>query len=161
MRFFQGYFFIIILLFSRKCGWFIRWHHWFGWYLPSSWIIWVIRRFFQLVIWGRGFRRNYNIILCHTDTFFLPHFIHTETFLFPHCIIMKECVFQFFLRIVYHLHHIRNILMLIFVRVKSTSQGKIGFFRIILCWRLLQTKNKIIQFTTLRFLRVLNNSLNE
>ena len=161
MRLFQGCFFVIGLVFSRKCGLFIRWSHWFGWYLTSSWIRWFIRQCFQRVIWGRGFRQNYKSIMCHTDTFFFPRCIHTDTFFLHHCIIMTECVFQLFLRTVYHLHHIIKLWMPIFVRVKLTSQRTIGFFHIILCWRLIQTKNIIIQFINLRFLRVLNNSLNK
>ena len=117
MRLFYVCFFIIRLVFSRKCGWFIRWCHWFGWYLPCSWIRWVIRQCFKWVIWGQAFIRNYNSILCHTDTLF-----------FPHCIIMTECVLQFFLSLVYDLHHIRKLWMLIFVRLKLTSQVTIGFF---------------------------------
>ena len=127
MRLFQGCFFTIRLVFSQKCGWFIKLHHWFVWYLPSSWIRLVIRRCFQQVIWGQGFRKKYNSILCHTDTLFLPHFIHTDTFFFPHCIIMTQCVFQLFLRLVYYLHHIRNLWILTFIRVKFTSQGTIWF----------------------------------
>ena len=133
MRLFLGCFFIIRLLFSRKSGWFIRCHHWFGWYLPYSWTRWFIRTCFKRVILGRGFRRHNNCILCHMetflfphcthmDTFFFPHFINTDTSFFPHCIIMTQCVFLLFLILVYHLHHIRNFWMLIFVRVKLTSQ---------------------------------------
>ena len=51
--------------------------------------------------------------------------------------------------------------MLIFVRLKLTIQENIGFFRVILCLRIIKTKNKIMQFITLRFLRVLKSSLNE
>ena len=51
--------------------------------------------------------------------------------------------------------------MLIFVKVKSNIHGTIGLFHIILCQRIMQTKNMIMQFTTLLFLRVLNNLLNE
>ena len=78
MSLFQGCFFIIWLVFSWKCGWFIRWHHWFGWYLTSSWTRWFNIQCFQRVIWGQGFRLNYNSILCHTDTLFSPNFIHTD-----------------------------------------------------------------------------------
>ena len=120
MRLFQWWFFIVILVFSRKCGWFIRSRHWFGCFLPCTWIRWVIRRCFQLVVWGRwgqGIGRNFNIIMCRTDMF-----------LFPHCILMMQCIFQFFLSLVYHEHHIISLWMLISVRVKSTSQVKIGFF---------------------------------
>ena len=46
-----------------------------------------------------------------------------------------------------------------FSGVKLTSQVTIGFFHIIVCWRLIQTKNIIMKFITLIFLRVLNNSL--
>ena len=160
MRLFQGCFFIIILLFSLKCGWFIRWRHCFGCYFPSSLIKWVIRRCFQRVIWRQGFRLNYNSIMFHTDTWFFPHCIHMDTFLLPHGIIMTECVFQLFLSLVYHFHHIRNLWMQIFFRVKTTSQETIRLFHIVLFWRLIQTKNKIMQFVILHFLIVFNNSLN-
>ena len=127
-----------LMTMRKKRGWFIRWYHWFGWYLPSSLTRWFNRRCFQRVIWCWGIRRKYNSIqwytetfffphCIHTDTFFLPHCIHTDTFFFPYCIIMTSCVSQFFLSLVYHFHHIRTLLMLIFVRVKSKSQGTIGF----------------------------------
>ena len=106
---FQGCLFIIRLMFSRKCGLFIRWRHYFGLFLPCTLIIWFIRRCFQQVVWGRlrrRTRRNFNIILCHTDTF-----------LFPHCIIITKCVFQLFLSFIDHEHHIRSLCMLIFSRV--------------------------------------------
>ena len=51
--------------------------------------------------------------------------------------------------------------MLIFVRVRSKSHFTIGFFHIILCWRLIKTKNTIMQIFTLQILRVLNNLLNK
>ena len=117
MRLFQGCFFIITLVFRRKCGCFIIWHRWFDWYLSSSWIRWVTRQCFQRVIWGQGMRQNYNSIMCRTDTLS-----------FPHCIIMTECVFQLFPSLVYQLHHISKWRMLVFVRVKLTSQGTIWFF---------------------------------
>ena len=161
MRLFQGCFFIFRRVFSQKYVWFIIWRQWLGWYLLSSWIRWCIRGYLQRVILGWGFRRNYNSILCLMDTLFFPHFIQTDTFLLHHSIIMTLFVFQFFLSLVYHLYHIRKLWMLILVKVKFTSQVTIGFFHIILCWRLIQTNNKIMQFITLRLLRLLNNSLNE
>ena len=136
-RFFQGSFFIIRLVFSWKCGCFIRWRHWFGWYFPSFLIIFFIRQ-------------NYNSILCHTDTFFFPYFTN-----------MMKCAFQLFLSLVYYFHHFSNLWILVFVRVKSKNQGTTGFFHIILCWRLTQIKNVIIQFITFLFLRLSKNSLNE
>ena len=115
-------------------------------FFPYTWIRWFIKRCFQRVMWRwwvQGLRRNYISILCHTDTF-----------IFPNCIIITKCLFQFFLSLVYHFHHIISLWILIFVRVKSTSQDMIGFFHIILCWRLIQTKNMMMQFITLIFLRV-------
>ena len=211
MRLFQGCFFITRLAFSRKCGWFIRWRHWFGWFFSCTRIIWVIRRCFWRFIWGRwgqGIRQNFNIFLCRMNTLFficvfhcgfcsllifrnLLLLIHTSahfslfllffcffllfpnsfvfypsfflTFniflLFPHCIIIKKCVFQLFLSLVYHAHHIRCLWVLIFVRVILKCQFTIGFFRIILCWRLIQTNNMIMQIFTLLFLRLLKNLL--
>ena len=79
--------------------------------------------------------------------------------LLPHFVIMTQCVFQFLLRLVYHENHIRSHFMLIFVRVKLTNQVTIGSFCLILCWRLIQTKNMIMQFITLLFLIFLNNLL--
>ena len=46
-----------------------------------------------------------------------------------------------------------------FVRVRSKSQFTMGSFYIILCWRLIQTKNRIMQIFTLQILRLLNNLL--
>ena len=71
-----------------KRGLFMIWNHWFGWYLPSSWTRRLNRRCFQRFIWGRGFRQNYNSILCHIDTLLFPHCIHTDTLFFPYCTIM-------------------------------------------------------------------------
>ena len=68
---------------------------------------------FQQVIWGRGCRRNYNIILCHKNKLLFSHCIHTDNFFFLHCIIMTECVFQLFLSLIYHLLHIRKFWILI------------------------------------------------
>ena len=147
-EFFQGCFFNIILFFSQRPGLFIIWSHWFGWYFPSSWTGFVIRK-------------KYFSILCHTDTFFFTHSIHTGTLFFPYFIIMAKCAFQIFLSLDYHAHHFSNLWMIIFVRVKSKIQVTIGFFHIILCWRPIQTKNAIMQFIAFIFLRVLNNSLNE
>ena len=64
----------IRLAFSRKCGWFIRLRHWFGLFLPCTWIIWVIWRCFWRVVWGQfgqGIRQNYNIFMCRIDTVLL------------------------------------------------------------------------------------------
>ena len=61
MRLFQECFFVIILVFSRKFGWFIIWRHWFGWVLTCNWIRWFIRRYFRRVTLGRrgrGIRQN-------------------------------------------------------------------------------------------------------
>ena len=72
MRLFQEYFFIIRLVFSRKCGLFIWWRHWFGCFFPCTLIRWVIIRCFQRVIWGqlgRWIRQNFNIFLWRMDTF--------------------------------------------------------------------------------------------
>ena len=79
----------------------------------------------------------------------------------PHCIIMTQYVFQFLLSLVYHAESSRSLRVLIFVRVISKSQFTIGFFQIILCRGLIQTKNMIMQNFTLQILRVLNNLLNE
>ena len=84
---------------------------------------------------------------------------HTDTFLFPNCIIITQSVLQSFISLVYHTHHCRSLWMLIFIWVISKSQITIGFFHIILCWRLIQTKNMIIQIITLLILRVLDNWL--
>ena len=152
MRLCQGYFFIIKLVFSQKCGWSIMTS--LVWLVfPCNWIRRVIRRCFQRGIWvrwGREIRRNFIIILCHKDTFLLSH-----------CIIMTQYVFQFFLSLVYHENHIRGLWILIFVRVKSMSQVTIRFFSFILCWRLIKTKNMIMQFIILLFMRVLNNLMNK
>ena len=51
--------------------------------------------------------------------------------------------------------------MIICVRVRPKSQFTIGFFHIILCWRLIQTKNMIMQIFTLQILRVFNNLLSK
>ena len=42
---------------------------------------------------------------------------------------------------------------------RSKSQFTMGFFHIIICWRLIQIKNMIMQILTLLFLRVFNNLL--
>ena len=45
------------------------------WFLPCTWMRWVIRRYFQQVFWwqrGRGIRRNFNILSCRVDIFFFP-----------------------------------------------------------------------------------------
>ena len=129
MRLFQGCFFIIILVLSRKYGLFIRWSHWFGWFLPCSWIIWVIRKCFQWVIWGQwvqGIRRNFYGILWHTDIF-----------VFPNWIIMTQCVFQLFLSLVYHQHHIRSLWMLIF----QGEINKTGYDRLFSYHPLLKTNS--------------------
>ena len=97
---------------------------------------------FQRVIWGQGFRQNYDSILFHMDTFFFPHCIHMDTLFFPHCIVMTQRVFQFFLSLVYLFQHIRNMWMLVFVKLKSMSQGTIGFFHIILYWRLIKNQEQ-------------------
>ena len=80
---------------------------------------------------------------------------------FLNIIIMTEYVFQSFLRFFYHAKISRRLWMLIFVRVRSKIQFKIGFFHIILCWRLIHTKNTILQNFNLQILRVLKNFLKE
>ena len=77
----------------------------------------------------------------------------------PHCIIMTQYIFQSFLNLVYHAKISISLWILFFFRVISKSQFTIGFFQIILCWRLIQKNNMIMQIFTLQILRVLNNLL--
>ena len=103
MVFFQGCLFIIRIVFSWKCRCFIRWRCWFGWYFACFWIRIVIRQKYNCLLW------------------------HTDTFLCPNCIIITQCVFQYFLSLVYHPHHFWSVFMNIFVRVKLKRHGTIGF----------------------------------
>ena len=105
--------------------------------------------------------------LCFPNSFVLsPRFFLTlKIFLYllspPYCIIMTKYVFQSLLSLVYHEKGSRSLWMLLFVRVRFKTQFTIGFFQIILCWRLIQTKSMIMQNSILQILRVLNNSLKE
>ena len=173
MNLFQGCFFIIRPAFSLKCGWFIRWRHWFGSFLPYTSIIWVIQRCVWWVIWlrwGRGIRWKIDIILCCMNTFLFLCVFHCVFCLFliflyllspPHCITMMQYVFQSLLGIFCHAKSSRSLWMLIFVRVGSKSHFTIVFFHIIICCRLAQTKNMIIQNFTLQTLSVSKNFLKE
>ena len=62
----------------------------------------------------------------------------------PHCIIMTQYFFQYLLSLLYHAKTSRSLWIIIFVKVASKSQFTIGIFQIILCCRLIQTKNMII-----------------
>ena len=77
----------------------------------------------------------------------------------PHCIIMTKYVLQSFLSLVYHAKRSRSQWMLIFVRVRLKIQFTVGFFQIILYWRIVQRKNIIMQNFALQILRVLNKLL--
>ena len=97
---------------------------------------------------------------------FSPSFYLTlKTFLYllspTRYIIMMKYIFPSLISLVYHVKSSRILWMLIFVRVISKSQFMIGFLKIILCWRLIQTKNTIMQNFTLQILRVSNNLFNE
>ena len=93
-------------------------------------------------------------LLCLTNLFvFSPSFLLTLnsflSFLSPsNSIIMTQYIFQSFLRFVYHAKSSRILWMLIFVRVIPKSQFTISFFKIILFWRLIQTKNIIMKKST-------------
>ena len=79
MSFFQECLFIVRLVFSLKCGWFIRWQHWFGCFLSCTWIRWFIQRCFRQVIWGwwgRGIRQHFDIFSVRMDTFFFLCIFH-------------------------------------------------------------------------------------
>ena len=79
MRLCQGCFFLIRLSVSMKCGWFIRWRHWFGWFMSCNWIRLVIQQCFWRVIWwqwGRGIRLNIDILYCRMDTFLFLCVLH-------------------------------------------------------------------------------------
>ena len=148
MRLFQGCFLIIRLVFSRKHEWFIRWHHWFGWYFPCIWIIWVIRRCFQRVIWGQWrqhIRQHLNSILCHMYTF-PPSLHHYDRMCLP---IRPQP------RLSFASH--QKVLSAYFCHGGIDEQDK----NIILCWRLIQTKNMIMEFVIPCYLRLWNNSLNK
>ena len=78
----------------------------------------------------------------------------------PHrCIIMTKYVFQSLLSLVYYAKVSRSLWLLIFWGLISKSQFTVDFFQIILCWRIIQTKNMIMKNFTLQILIVLKNLL--
>ena len=102
-------------------------------------------------------------LLCFPDLFVLStsFFLELNIFLYflspPHCIIMTQYVFQSFLSLGYHAKNIRILWMLIFSGVDWRASLGIGFFQIVLCWRIIQTNNIIMQNFALQTLSVSNN----
>ena len=96
-----------------------------------------------------------------SPSFLLELKIFLSFLITPHCIIMTQYVFQYLLSLVYYSEIIRSLWIILIFRVILKRQFTVGFFKIILCWRLIQTNNMIMKKFTLQTLRVLNNLLNE
>ena len=65
------------------------------WFLPCTWIRWVIQRCFQWVIWwrrGRGFRQNFDIVSWCMDTLL---FLCVFQYVFTACWSSVTCCYLF------------------------------------------------------------------